>query len=277
MILKASTLICMGNKYLVMLFLVLLNFGFSANDKHKRKFTPPGTVEISENLFFDETEIANIHWLEYTYWLKRTCGDTSKDYYSSLPDTSIWLPNYEVYTKHYFDHPAYHFYPMVGISYEQAVEYCKWRTDRVREMLEMKKLRKPKTYIPKQFQYRLPTKKEWEMVANAGYSEKILKWMKRAKSKSSSFATFNCIREDESIDSTYSYSFITAPVKSYWANRYEIFNLLGNVAEMINEKGIAKGGGWTHKLKEIKIENDFIYDKPENWLGFRCVFEIIEE
>jgi gliding motility-associated lipoprotein GldJ len=38
----------------------------------------------------------------------------------------------------YFRHPSFNDYPVVGISWDQANEYCKWRTDRANETLLMK-------------------------------------------------------------------------------------------------------------------------------------------
>ena len=62
------------------------------------------------------------------------------------------------------------------------------------------------------------------------------------------------------------------------ANELGVYNLKGNVAEMILEKGVAKGGSWVHTNEETTIEKDFKYTKPQSWLGFRCVFvEIIQQ
>ena len=36
---------------------------------------------------------------------------------------------------YYLRHPAYRDYPVVGVSWLQASDYCKWRTDRVNEYI----------------------------------------------------------------------------------------------------------------------------------------------
>jgi formylglycine-generating enzyme len=41
----------------------------------------------------------------------------------------------EPYVENYFRHPAYSEYPVVGVTWEQADAYCKWRTDRVNEQI----------------------------------------------------------------------------------------------------------------------------------------------
>jgi hypothetical protein len=50
--------------------------------------------------------------------------------------------------------------------------------------------------------------------------------------------------------------------------------MIGNVSEMIAEKGLSKGGSWAHKLGESQIVKNQKYTKPEPWLGFRCVVEV---
>jgi hypothetical protein len=55
-----------------------------------------------------------------------------------LPDTTVWrdeMAYNEPYERFYFRHPAYSFYPVVGVSWEQASAYCQWRTDRVNEQI----------------------------------------------------------------------------------------------------------------------------------------------
>ena len=56
----------------------------------------------------------------------------------SLPDTLSWrekLGFNEKYVEYYLRHPAYRDYPVVGVSWQQASEFCKWRTDRVNEFI----------------------------------------------------------------------------------------------------------------------------------------------
>lgn len=102
----------------------------------------PRTVTVS-SFFMDETEVANIHYLEYLYWLARTYGNDYPDIYQrALPDTQCWrrpLSYNEPYVEKYLRHAAYREYPVVGISWEQANAYCKWRTDRVNELILIQK------------------------------------------------------------------------------------------------------------------------------------------
>ncbi len=91
------------------------------------------------SFYMDQTEVANVDYLEYLYWLRRVFGeDYPGVYLKALPDTLVWrekLAYNEPLVENYLRHPAYHFYPVVGVTWEQANEYCLWRTDRVNEML----------------------------------------------------------------------------------------------------------------------------------------------
>ncbi len=92
-----------------------------------------------KTFYMDETEVSNLDYLEYLYWLNRVFGtDYPEVYKKALPDTLVWrdrLAYNEPMVELYLRHPAYHYYPVVGVSWIQASDYCAWRTDRVNEML----------------------------------------------------------------------------------------------------------------------------------------------
>ena len=98
----------------------------------------PRTVTVS-SFYMDETEVTNRYWLEYLYWLKRIYWDTYPEIYSNaLPDTLVWrskLAYNEPYVDYYLRHPAYADYPVVGVNWLQANDFCVWRTDRVNELI----------------------------------------------------------------------------------------------------------------------------------------------
>lgn len=102
----------------------------------------PRTVTVS-SFYIDETEVANVHYREYLYWLNRTFGaDFPEVFQGALPDTLSWreeLAYNDPYVQYYLRHPAYNYYPVVGVSWLQANEFCKWRTDRVNEMFLIEK------------------------------------------------------------------------------------------------------------------------------------------
>lgn len=95
------------------------------------------------SFYMDETEISNTDYREYMYWTARVFGETYPEVWKrTLPDTLVWreeLTFNEPLVETYLRHPAYDDYPVVGVNWNQAVDYCKWRTDRVNEAILIKK------------------------------------------------------------------------------------------------------------------------------------------
>jgi len=98
----------------------------------------PRRVTVS-SFYLDETEVTNQYWLDYLHWLKLVYGDTYPEIVNrALPDTNIWreVTEYnEPQVDYYLRHPAYRDYPVVGVNWLQASDYCVWRTDRVNEII----------------------------------------------------------------------------------------------------------------------------------------------
>lgn len=98
----------------------------------------PRRVTVS-SFYMDETEVANVHYLEYLYWISRVFGaDYPEVYKHALPDSLVWrdqLAYNEPMIKYYLRHPSYQYYPVVGVNWLQANDFCAWRTDRVNEQI----------------------------------------------------------------------------------------------------------------------------------------------
>ena len=109
------------------------------------------TVNVT-SFYIDANEVRNLDYLEYLDWIKRhyiyendiyrtsqvSIEDGIAIYEKALPDTLVWrdkLGENEMFVNNYLRHPAYREYPVVGISWEQANDYCLWRTDRVNERI----------------------------------------------------------------------------------------------------------------------------------------------
>ena len=118
------------------------SMGMSEQDVTYEWNNVPRRVTVS-SFYMDETEVSNIDYREYLYWIDRVYGDTFPQVIlSALPDTLVWreeLSYNEPFVETYFRHPAYDDYPVVGVNWEQSREYAKWRTDRVNEFMLIEK------------------------------------------------------------------------------------------------------------------------------------------
>ncbi len=252
-------------------------FAFISDKKFtaEKLLAPPGTVQLIDSLYIDKCEVSNIAWREFVNYILKVQKDPDL-YIKMLPDTTVWktqLFNNSIFIDFYFRHPDYNDFPVVGVSYEQAKVFCEWRTDRVNELLE----KTPKAPYRK-ILYRLPTKKEWELAATGKLElEKFPYGYESTEFKSHGkvYNTFNCLYER--VDSTINLRETVLPVLSSEANKYGIYNMIGNVSEMVAEKGISKGGHFNLYIDDCKILKDRKYYFPECWLGFRCVCEIVDK
>lgn len=258
--------------------IVVLLFSFSNKEPDYSK-TLPGVVKITNYLYYDKTEATNKDWLEYSDWMKSNYGETSSEYIESFPDTLVWqnsLTYNQPYVRYYLTHPAYQDYPVVGVSWQQATDYCAWRTQRVLEALKAKdKLDK----APKFFTYRLPTNKEWSMmyedVSKQSFiigeeGKKAYVGMARFNMKRSSNDTLD---QDGVINDN---ADVTAPVESYWPNQYGVYNIKGNVSEWLYEENGYVGGAWnTNSTDDVSAVQHS--QESSASIGFRCVCEVLEE
>lgn len=114
--------------------------GLNGDDVASEWNSSPRRVTL-DSYFIDETEVTNQQYRDYLFWVKKVFVSYPNVYKNALPDTLVWrlpLAYNEPYVETYFRHPSYNNYPVVGVSWLQANDYCSWRTDRVNELMLIK-------------------------------------------------------------------------------------------------------------------------------------------
>jgi len=208
------------------------------------------------------------------------------------PDTTVWIKDFnysynEPMHNDYFSHPAYQDYPVVGISWSQAVAFCNWRTS-------FKNLYQKKSNKPLVNYFRLPTEAEWEYAARGGIPSGIYPWGSPylLNDRGCFLANFKPLRGDYSSDQ----AMYTVEARSYLANDYNLYNMAGNVAEWTGssydpgayeyvsslnpnhsqaseKRKVIRGGSWKDVAYFLRVSSrDFEYaDTARSYIGFRTV------
>ena len=93
------------------------------------------TVTVA-SFYMDETEVANIHWLEYLFYIQ----DSTQEYQDAAqPNQEVWkerLAYNDPYSEQYLKYPGFRYFPVVGVSWVQANAYSVWRTQAVNQHYE---------------------------------------------------------------------------------------------------------------------------------------------
>jgi formylglycine-generating enzyme required for sulfatase activity len=176
------------------------------------------------------------------------------------------------YAEYYHKHPAYKDYPVVNISHDAAILFCEWLTNDYNASPDRKF---------KKVKFRLPTEQEWITAAQGGDINAIYPWQGKELLDKKGNYRCNFLKPDNKSNgiagSVNDAADITAPVKSYSPNKFGLYNMCGNVAEMLLDKSYVKGGSWNDKAEFITILSKQDYDgTAKRTVGFRYFVDIIE-
>ena len=249
---------------------------FFSNKKKDKKVLFQNAIEIyNDSIWIAKTEVSN---LEYLTFLNSQPKIEKVKY--ELAD-SLWNKvkiNNKNYASYYSKHPAYANYPVVNVSKEQAISFCKWKTESLNKTLK-------ENSILIKVKARLPNLSEWERGAYGdlpAYSKYPWKGVRMRREKGKNKGLFNCNfrnAKGQTISNKKKINIeedVTTSVNSFFVNTIGLYNMSGNVSEMILNKPIAVGGNWSSLETEVSIKSSIPFLKPSPKVGFRYVIERID-
>ena len=176
--------------------------------------------------------------------------------------------------------------PIVNLSHEASTAFLQWLT----EIYNRSDHRKKRF---KKVAFRLPTVEEWEQAAIGGSRQaRPYPWggPYNRNAKGCFLANFNPYlvnltteeavfgaSKQESVSPGDDGGFFPVVVDAYFPNAINLYNMAGNVAEMVQEEGLTKGGGWLDPSYYMQIEVTKEEAAPSPNVGFRIFMEVIEE
>ncbi len=166
----------------ILVLIIVLNLTSTITLGQEKKVVPPGTIYLNDSLYIDKTPITNKMFLEYLtakHFLRKKGFNSFSDFHRSTEqkfDRLITLypsflknlnMNESLLTKKkYFENLKYQNFPVLRISKEQAIDYCKWRSEMVDYLWSNKS--EP---INQNIKYRLPQENEIK-IAKEYFSKK---------------------------------------------------------------------------------------------------------
>ncbi len=226
------------------------------------------------------------------------------------PDSLVWMRDFsysynEPFTRLYFSHPSYNDYPVVGVTWKQAVAFCHWRTNNSNFYLGKGGKRDEKV----DGIYRLPTEAEWEYAARGNSKTNAMyPWgspYTRTK-EGRLLANFKPGRGDYFGSDAKNDNIYTSKVQSFPENGYKLYDMAGNVAEWTSsvyyeggynfmgdfspdlqynakeedpnsmKRKVVRGGSWKDIAYNIQVStrNYEYQDTAKSYIGFRCVLSM---
>lgn len=231
------------------------------------------TLAMNGRLCVDITEVPGYMYKDYLASASESESTYSADFIARKPDFGKWRDIFdsmeeEQIENKFFESDEFALMPIIGISRKQAEDFCAWRTKMFQAELD-KMSKRERAQFPKKFRFRLPTANEWSRIRFLTQEKRMMKQLDKIANgnlKAFKFSKAKVMRDSETISHIYN-------VKDA---KVGFFNLFDNVAEMTSEEGIAVGGSWFRPNTEENYQQTFEYSAPAAWLGFRCVFEIID-
>lgn len=235
---------------------------------------------VAPKLYAAETEVTNGQYELFLQDLLKNkdfdqiaqCRIHPVDWQALLPEHLRKTPLDQVFKN---GNPSGPGNPVQNISHEAAQRYCAWITQVYNTSTEKKKFKK--------VLFRLPSESEWETAAEGGRKGDQFPWGSQffRNSKGCYLGNYQSVerckdcpsQDGDNIDG----GIFSVLANSYFPNDIGLYCVSGNVAEMIQEYGICKGGSWQDPPQMAYINLQKTYTQPSPSLGFRVFMEVIEE